>query len=124
MVNWEDELKQYIVKKFKENFNEEISIEKIQTVEIKVDEDLSSFDINELAYMYAFAMMKETFEEAKAISDEFAKRNCEIKFDIDDANKTGVINIYLRPETSVACIDIQMKILPDGVIIDFEKEDF
>jgi hypothetical protein len=67
--------------------------------------------------------MGEDFEHAKAISDELNTRNCEIKIDINDLKKTGVINIYKQSETSVIC-DVKLKILPSGMMIDFDEQNF
>lgn len=124
MVDWENELKKYLAKKFEAIMGESIPIENIHTIEMNVDLDLSdsTLTIEDLANIYAFAIMKEDFEYAKAIADELAKRNCEIKIDVDEKNKVGTINLYVKPETAVAYIDIKMKILPDGMMIDFEKE--
>jgi hypothetical protein len=77
-----------------------------------------------LANIYSFAIMKEDFEDAKKIADELHKRDIEIKIETDDKKKTGVINFYLKPQVSIPYVDIKMKILPDGMIVDFEKENF
>jgi predicted RNase H-related nuclease YkuK (DUF458 family) len=124
MVNWENELKKYIARKVHDIMGVEIPVENILTFELNLDLDLPTLTIEELGYIYAFAIMKENFEQAKAISEELANRNCEIKLDIDEKSKTGVINLYVKPEVAIAYIDIQMKVLPDGLMIDFEKENF
>jgi hypothetical protein len=124
MVNWEDELKRYIARKFKETMGEDIPLDHIYTLELNVDLDLPSLSIHDLASIYSFAIMKEDFEEAKKIADELQKRDCEIRIETDDKNKTGVINFYIKPQVSIPYLDIKMKILPDGMMVDFNKEDF
>ena len=124
MINWEDELKRYIARKFKEIMGEDIPLEHIHTIELNVDLDLPALSIKDLASIYSFAIMKEDFEEAKKIADELQKRDVEIKIETDDKKKTGVINFYLKPQISIPYLDIKMKILPDGMMVDFEKENF
>jgi len=124
MVNWEKEFKNYIAKKVKETLGFEIDAQNIGALSVNTNIDLTLLDIEELAMVYAFAIMREDFEQAKIISDELETRNCDIKIDINDDNKTGAINVYLRPEVSVAYLDIKLRVLPDGMIIDFEKQNF
>jgi len=124
MVNWEKELKNYIAKKVKETLGFEMDAQNIGILTVNTDIDLTLLDIDELAMVYAFAIMREDFEHAKVISDELETRNCDIKININPDNKTGAINVYLRPEASVAYLDIKLKVLPDGMIVDFENQKF
>ncbi len=41
---------------------------------------------------------------------------------IDEAEKSAVINVYKKPKMGIAYIDVKMKIIPTGMMIDFEKE--
>ena len=124
MVDWEMELKKYIAKKMKNTVGLDVSPAEIQAIKVNTDIDLTSLEIEDLALVYAFAIMEEDFEHAKTISDELNTRNCEVKIDIDDFKKTGVINVYKQPETSIVYVDVKLKILPDGMIIDFENQNF
>lgn len=124
MIDWETELRKYIAKKIKKTIGLDVSPEEIMTVEVNTDIDLTALEIEDLALVYAFAIMREDFEQAKIISDELNTRNCEVKIDVDDFNKTGIINVYKQPETSIAYVDIKLKVLPDGMIIDFEEQNF
>jgi hypothetical protein len=111
MVNWETDLKKYIAKKLSKIKGFNINPDEIKGFRVNTDIDISKLDIRELATIYAFAIMQENFEQANAIVEEFARKNCEVKIDVDDFKKTGNI-------------DVHMKILPDGMIMDFEKENF
>jgi len=124
MVEWEKEFKKYIANKFREKLGFNIDPHDIKKLEVNTNIDLTQLLVDELAMVYAFAIMREDFEQAKVIADELETRNCEVKIDVDDANKSGAINIYLKPEVSIPYLDIKMKILPDGMIIDFEKQQF
>jgi len=124
MVDWEKELRKYIAKKIKEKLGFDVNPDEISTLEINTDIDLTLLDIEELAMVYAFAIMREDFEHAKNISDELKTRDCEIKIDIDEKSKSGAINVYMKPKTEVAYLDIKLKVLPDGMMIDFDKQEF
>lgn len=122
MVNWEDELKRFLAKKFKEVIGTDIPIENIHTIEMNVDLDLSQLSVKDLGQIYGFAIMKEDFEQAKRIADELEIRHCTISIDIDEKKRVGNINIYQQPVTNVAYLSIPLKVYSDGMMIDFEKE--
>ena len=73
MLNWEYELKKFLVKKFNTLTGGEISTDNISIVEFHAELDLNLLTIKELAYLYAFSIMKEEFEEAKKIYGELNK---------------------------------------------------
>jgi hypothetical protein len=124
MVDWENELKRYLAQKYKKEFGREVDYTNIKIIENFgiIDENIGEFEIEELAHVYAFDLMKEDFEHANIIKNELTKRNCDVNIDIDEINKTAVINVYIKPKNKIAYIDIHMKIMPNGMIIDFEKE--
>ena len=124
MVNWEDEFKRYVARKMKGTLGMEVNPNEINVIRVNTDIDLKLLTIEELATVYAFAIMREDFEYAKTVADEFDTRNCDVKIDMDDASKTGAINIYLRPNVATAYIDVKMKLLPDGMMIDWDKQNF
>jgi len=124
MVNWKDELKRYIARKVKETTGEDVPLDHIHTIEIHADLDYSSMSIKDLASIYAFAIMKEDFEDAKKVANELEKRDIEIKIETDESKHTGSINFYMKPQVSIPYLDIKLKVLPDGMMIDFEKENF
>lgn len=124
MVNWESELKRYIAKKFKEMMGEEIPLENIHTIEVEMNLNLSGLTISELGNIYAFAIMKEDFEHAKKLAAYLNKKGFKIKIETDDVKKIGNINIYKKSRAKVKKpeVIIPIKIYPDGMIVDFEKQ--
>jgi hypothetical protein len=124
MVNWEEEFKKYVVRKMKKVLGYEIQPSEITKLIVNTDVDLTTLIVQELATVYAFAIMREDFEYARKVADELETRDCEVKIEMDDVSKTGAINIYLKPKSEVVYIDIKMKLLPDGMMIDWEKQNF
>lgn len=124
MVDWESSLKKYLVKKFKETLGLTITEESITRFEVNPDVDLNGLLLEELITIYAFALMREDFERAKVVADEVESYNARIAFDVDEANKTGEIKIFVEPSNASADIIMYMKILPEGVVIDWEKQNF
>jgi len=122
MVNWRDEFKKYLVKKFNKQMGFDIDANSITQVVINTNINFSTLSIKDLSLVYAFAIMDENYEQAKSVFIELSKRNCKISIDINEEKKEAIINLYMFPETAVAYIDIKMKVLPDGMIIDFEEE--
>jgi len=114
MVNWEYELKRYLAKKFKAIMGFEIPIESIHTIMMDADFELSEFTIEELANIYAFAIMKEDYEQADNVKKELSQRDCKIVLDVDEKKREATINLYVKPKTEVVYLDIKMKVLPDG----------
>lgn len=123
MVNWQTELKRFLVKKYKEVMGEEISTENIQTIEIPFDLDLSLLTIKELGHIYAFAIMKEDFEHTDGLANEIAKRGCGIKIDTNNIKQTGTIIIYQNDNPEKPVFSVPIKIYPDGIIVDFENDE-
>ena len=124
MNNWEFEFKKYIAKKMQENLGMEINIDDIGDIIVNTNIDYNGIDIEDLATIYAFAIMREDFEMAKKVADEFQNRNCEIKIDVDEGKKTGIINVYLKPNSTISEVEIKMKVTTDGMVIDFESQGF
>lgn len=122
MVNWEDEMKKALAKKLKEILGEDISIENIYTIEMPFEESLEDLDVESLARIYAFSIMKEDFEQTKLVAEELNKRNCKINVDVDDIKKTGIIDVTYQPQNEVKHIEVCMKLTKDGMMIDFDKE--
>lgn len=124
MVNWESELKRYLAKKFKEIMGEEIPLENIHAVEVDFNLTLSALTVSELGNIYAFAIMKEDFEQAKKLSEQLEKKGYNIKIETDDVKRVGSINVYKKSRTKVKkpVVTVPMKIYPDGMIVDFEKQ--
>lgn len=124
MVNWESELKRYLAKKFKEIMGEEIPLENIHAVEVDFNLTLSALTISELGNIYAFAIMKEDFEQAKKLAEELEKRKHSIKIEIDDVKRVGSINVYKKSRAKVKkpVVSVPIKVYPDGMIVDFEKQ--
>lgn len=124
MIDWENELKHYIKKKFEKLMGIELPLENIKTIQLDLDFDYELLDMEELANIYVFAIMKEDFEEAKEIKKELKSRDCEVKLDINEKDKTGVLYVHYKPELELESITIHLKILPDGMMIDFDKNNF
>lgn len=129
MVNWENEFKRFFVKKIKELTGKEIPLENIQAIKINFDLDVFSLTIKELGHIYALAIMKENFEEAKKFAEHLSERGYDIKIETDDVKRIGSIDIYKKPRTrrktknKKPVVSIPMKIYPDGMVVDFDKHD-
>ena len=122
MINWEDEFKRSLVKRFKELTGLEISVDDIMTFPMDIELDLTEMSYRDLGRVYAFAIMKEDYEQAQLVKDELIKRDARIELSIDEPNKKATIDIYVQPVTTVKSIEIKMKILPEGMMIDFDEE--
>jgi hypothetical protein len=120
MTDWENELKKYLSKKFEKVTGVNIPLNSIHAVLIDSDLDIIELSIDDLANMYAFAIMRENFEQANKIKNELLVRDCEININIDDTSKTG--EVYLKPNKEIPISVVYMKVLSDGMIIDFEKQ--
>jgi hypothetical protein len=70
MLNWKDEFRRIIAKKFNEMTGLNIPLDSIRTVELELDLNFETLELNDLAHLYAFALMKEEFENAQKILDE------------------------------------------------------
>lgn len=123
MVNWEDTYKRYVTRKYEEIMREPLPLGNINIRDVNVDLDVTVLSIEELVYMYTFAVMKENFEQAEYLKKVLLEKNCEVKIDVDDSEKTAIVNAYVKPEVSIAYVDIKMVITPEGMMIDFDEED-
>ena len=95
----------------------------VKNLNIKINENpvIEGFSTKDLTLVYAFAIMREDFEQAKRITDELDKRKCKIQIDVNKKNE-AVINLYEKSGAKIPSADVKMKILSDGMIIDFEKQ--
>ena len=52
------------------------------------------------------------------------KKGYNIKIETDDVKRVGSINVYKKSRTKVKkpVVTVPMKIYPDGMIVDFEKQ--
>ena len=123
-MEWEKELKKHLLKYIQE-FDPDVTMGDLHLIGIQFPdvEDLSTFSVPDLGKLYAFALMREEYEQAKLIHDEFDKRNCKIELNINENTKEGVLDITYHPEKGIEHIDIKLKVLKDGLCIDWEKED-
>jgi hypothetical protein len=48
-------------------------------------------------------------------------RNCRVELITDEVKRTGEINIYFE-NNDIPEIIVPLKVYPDGIIIDFEKD--
>lgn len=125
MVNWKNELKKYTAKKLNEKLGIDVTPDQIDDIEFTLDNvNLSDAEDNELLILYAFAIMDETFEHANSISNEFTNRGILIEMKTNDVEKSANIVISNVDEPNIVINDVKMKLLPDGMIIDFEKQNF
>jgi hypothetical protein len=126
MVDWEKSFRAYLIKKMSIVLGIEIADDSVEIIDVSdyVDFEVTTLALEELPMIYAFALMRENFESAKEISDEIESRNARITFDIDEKTNTGQINLYVEPETDVAYANIKMVITPDGVMVDWDKQNF
>lgn len=122
-VNWEDELKRYIRKNFKEKMGVELPNTDIIIEDVSFDMDLTVLNITDLTRVYSFAIMKEDFEAASIVKTEFENRNCRLKLINDDKTKTAMLKVFEKYKRKPS-IEYEFKILPDGLLVDFEKNNF
>ncbi|MFA5366370.1 MAG: hypothetical protein WC333_00405 [Dehalococcoidia bacterium] len=129
-VDWRSELKKFAMKKIKEMLiamgDEDIEVtpDQVQIYEVPFEinkETLKSLEPLALARIFAHMIMREDFELVEAISEILKEKGYETKIDIDESKKTA--NIIVKKPVGVEMITIPMKIYPDGMIVDFEKED-
>ena len=123
MSDWHDDLKKYVVRKHKELTGEDLPIELISDVNIDFDVEFNDLSIHDLGNMYAFALMMENYEFAEKIHNELKSRGCKVDVDLDDKKKSGIINIAYQPQTKLESININMKLTPTGIVVDFDKLD-
>jgi len=116
-TNWKDELRKYVIRKHKENTGEELSEHEISDINIQFVDDFKDSSDIDIANMYAFALMAEEYELCEKIDKELMTRGCEFEMNVGD--KT--IDIKVRPHKKVEFVNIIMKILPSGVMVDFDK---
>lgn len=123
-MEWENEFKKHLLKLLQE-FDPDATMENLHLVGIQFPEidDLTSFSIPDLAKLYAFALMREEYEQARLVHDEFDRRKCKIELNIDEEAKVGILDISFFPETGVEHINVNLKVLKDGLCIDWDKED-
>jgi len=125
MVNWQNELKKYTAKKLKSTLGIDVTPDQIDDIEFTLENvNLSETTNNELLMLYAFTIMDETFEQAKMISDEFNNRGISIQTNTNNVEKSANIVIYNNKKPNNIINDIKMRLLPDGMVIDFEKQNF
>lgn len=120
-IDWHDELKKYIVRKHKELTGEDLPIEKISDVNIDFDVDFKDLSVHDLGNMYSFALMMEKYEFAEKVHEELKSRGCTVDVNLDEDKKSGIIDIHYEPKAKLQPINISMKILPSGVMVDFDK---
>lgn len=120
-IDWQDELKKYVVRKHKELTGEELPLEAITDITIDFDVDFKDLSINDLGNMYSFSLMMEKYEFAEKVHNELKLRGCKVDINLDESRKTGMVNIYTQPNVSVEKIEINLKILPNGLMVDFDK---
>ena len=125
MVNWQNELKKYTAKKLKSKLGIDITLDQIDDIEFTLENvDLTKATNDELLILYAFTVMDETFEQAQMILNEFENRNIWLQTLTNDAEKSASIVIYNNNEPNKVIGDVKMRLLTDGMIIDFEKQNF
>ncbi len=121
-MDWEDEFKKFILKMFHE-IDPDINIGEIQIVSVKMsDVDIKNLDVKNLGKLYAFSIMQEDYELAGRVKEELASRGCNISIDIDEQKKEGKLNINYSPPSTLENIVVNLKVLKDGLSIDWDKE--
>jgi hypothetical protein len=122
MSDWEKEFKKYLsIKMKKAGFD--IEPDSIQKIEIEKNLDLTLFTLHDLMTVYAFAITREDFEQAKEVSDEFERRKCKVTLELDEKHNSGVVNVFVEPNMSVPSLDMKLKIVGGNVMVEFEKEE-
>ena len=122
-IDWEKSLRSYIVKKFKEKLGIDLPLNAIGEIELDFGLDFSEVELKDLGMMYALSIMAEKYEASTNIKKELKKRNCSVKLNLDEKKREGTVNIYL-PKKKVENIQIFLIVTPDGVMVDWDKENF
>lgn len=123
-IDWEKPFKKYIIKKFKKEMNIDLPFDAISTIQMDLNIDFSVLKLKELAMLYSMSIMTENYEQAQKISKELKKRNCILKINIDEKKREGTVDIFLQSQTEVAIVQINLIATPDGMMVDWEKENF
>lgn len=126
MVNWQKELKKFLAKKFNEMVDDDeyhVSPENIMTLEIEFDLQLNQLTDKELTHIYAYAVMKEDFEAAKKLTQEINVRGYDVEINTDEEKNAGIINVIDHKKPNKIICSVPVKVYPDGLMVDFEKED-
>jgi hypothetical protein len=130
-VDWRSELKKFAIKKIKEMLiamgdedAADVMPDQVQIYEVPFEikkENLENFEPLTLARIFAHMIMRDDFELAEATSNVLKNKGYDVSIDINESGKTA--NIMVKKTNMEEVIKIPMKIYPDGMIIDFEKED-
>jgi hypothetical protein len=123
-MEWEDELKKHILKWIKEEFDPEANMNNLCFIDIGLPEDIdfNEFSIPNLGKFYAYSIMKENYEQAEKIKEMLAKKGSNVNLDINEKTREGILEISFVPEKGVEKIEINMKVLKNGLSIDWDKE--
>lgn len=123
-IDWEKSLKQYIIKKFKEKLGIDVPLSAIAGIELNFSMDFSDVELRDLGMMYALSIMAENYEATANIDKELKKRNCTVKLNLDEKKGEGTVDIFMTPKQAVENIQINLIVTPDGMMVDWDKEDF
>lgn len=123
-IDWEKSFRHYLSKKFKEMMGIELPLDAIGDIVMDFDIDYSVLDLHDLGVLYSLAITVENFETAEKILKEFEKRNCTVKLTLDEKKGCGTVDIYVQPEVEIKKLAINLVVTPDGMMIDWDKENF
>lgn len=127
---WEIELERYLKNKISRILNIDDD-DDVEGLEIKIlnIEDLFDYNnitddttIDDLAMYYAFTIMSEEFEKSNIIKNELNERDCTLDLIVND--DTAILNVYHLDNNEVPYVDVKFNVTSEGLIIDFEEEDF
>lgn len=123
-MEWEKELRKHVLKLIRK-FDPDATMDSIHLIGINFPQvdDLSLFTIPDLGKLYAFAIMREDYEQAKNVKEELNRRDCKVNLEINEKTKEAILDITFKPIKGVDHIDINLKVLKDGLSIDWDKED-
>jgi len=122
MVNWKEELNKYIAKKLSTKFGYIIDPSKLSDLELNDDINIDEIQTQDLIMVYSFALMSENFEKADRIKERLKNDGYGVKIVVE--GNSAVIEQYEPTDETLVYSKVYMIITPDGMIMDFERQNF
>ena len=122
-INWEESFKKYVAKKFEEVMGMPLPTDAVDEIAMDFDMDLEELDIRDIGMLYCLSLMSERYEDTQRFLTELGVRNYTTKLNLNEKEGVGVVNIY-SPFEPLESIEINLIVTKEGMMIDWEKEEF